>query len=40
MISGIIFRGKIPHAREELSRSVREGIIESTHSIKSLEAMG
>ena len=32
--------GKIPDAREELHRSVREGIIESRHSIKSLEGMG
>ena len=32
--------GKIPDAREELNRSVREGIIESRHSIKSLEGMG
>ena len=28
--------GKIPDAREELNRSVREGRIESRHSIKSL----
>ena len=27
--------GKIPDAREELSRPVREGRIESRHSIKS-----
>ena len=32
--------GKIPDAREELNRSVREGRIESRHSIKSLEWMG
>ena len=32
--------GKIPDAREELTRSVREGRIESRHSIKSLEFMG
>ena len=32
--------GKIPEAREELNRSVREGKIESRHSIKSLEGMG
>ena len=32
--------GKIPNAREELNRSVREGRIESRHSIKSLEGMG
>ena len=32
--------GKIPDAREELNRSVREGIIESRHSINSLEGMG
>ena len=32
--------GKMPDAREELKRSVREGRIESRHSIKSLEGMG
>ena len=32
--------GKIPDAREELNRSVREGRIESRHSIKSLEGVG
>ena len=32
--------GKIPDAREELNRSVREGRIKSRHSIKSLEGMG
>ena len=32
--------GKIPDAREELSRSVREGRLESRHSIKSLEGVG
>ena len=32
--------GKIPDAREELNRSVREGRIESKHYIKSLEGMG
>ena len=32
--------GKIPNAREELNRSVREGRIESRHSIKSLEGIG
>ena len=32
--------GKIPDAREELNRSVREGRIESRHSIKNLEGMG
>ena len=32
--------GKITDAREELNRSVREGRIESRHSIKSLEGMG
>ena len=32
--------GKYPEAREELNRSVREGRIESRHSIKSLEGMG
>ena len=31
---------KIPEAREELNRSVREGRIESIHSIKSLEGIG
>ena len=32
--------GKIPDATEELNRSVREGRIETRHSIKSLEGMG
>ena len=32
--------GKMPDAREGLNRSVREGRIESRHSIKSLEGMG
>ena len=32
--------GKIPYAREELNRSVREGRIEFIHSTKSLEGMG
>ena len=32
--------GKIPEAREELNRSVREWRIESRHSIKSLKGMG
>ena len=32
--------GKMPDAREELNRSVREGMIESRHSIKSLIGMG
>ena len=32
--------GKMPGAREELSRSVRQGRIESRHSIKSLEGKG
>ena len=32
--------GKMPDAREQLNRSVREGIIESRYSIKSLEGMG
>ena len=32
--------GKIPDVREELNRSMREGRIESSHSIKSLEGMG
>ena len=32
--------GKMPDARDELNRSVREGRIESRHSIKSLEGMG
>ena len=31
---------KIPDAREGLNRSVREGRIESRHSIKSLERIG
>ena len=31
---------KMPDAREVLNRSVREGRIESRHSIKSLEEMG
>ena len=30
----------MPDAREELNRSVREGKIESRHSIKSLEGIG
>ena len=30
----------MPDAREELNRSMREGRIESRHSIKSLEGMG
>ena len=32
--------GKMPDAREELNRSVREGRTESRHSIKSLEEIG
>ena len=32
--------GKIPDARDELNRSVRDGRIKSRHSIKSLEGMG
>ena len=32
--------GKIPDAREELNRSVREWRIESRHSIKSFEGIG
>ena len=32
--------GKMPDAREELNRLVREGRIESRHYIKSLEGMG
>ena len=32
--------GKMLDVREELNRSVREGRIESRHSIKSLEQMG
>ena len=32
--------GKMQDAREELNRSVREGGMESRHSIKSLEGMG
>ena len=31
--------GKMPDTREELSRSVREGRIESRHSNKSLDGM-
>ena len=31
--------GKMPDAREELNRSVREGRIKSRHYIKSLEGM-
>ena len=31
---------KMPDAREELNRSVREGRMESRHTIKSLEGMG
>ena len=31
---------KMPDAREELHRSVREGKIESRHSMKSLKGMG
>ena len=31
--------GKIPDAREELNRSVREGRIESRHSTKNLEGI-
>ena len=32
--------GRMPDAREELNRSMREGRIESRHSIKILEGMG
>ena len=32
--------GKMPDAREKLNSSVREGKIESRHSIKSLEGIG
>ena len=32
--------GKMSDAREEFNRSVREGRIESRHSIKSLEGIG
>ena len=32
--------GKMSDAREDLNRSVREGRVESRHSIKSLEGMG
>ena len=32
--------GKMPDSREDLHRSVREGIMESRYSIKSLEGMG
>ena len=38
--AGLKHCGKMPDAREELNRSVREGRIESRHSIKSLEGMG
>ena len=31
--------GKMPDAREELNRSVKEGRIEYIHSIKSLEGI-
>ena len=31
---------KMPYAREELSKSVRNGRMESIHSIKSLKGMG
>ena len=31
---------KMPNAREGFNRSVRDGRIESRHSIKSLEGMG
>ena len=31
--------GKTPDAKEELNRSVRDGRIESRHSVKSLEWM-
>ena len=39
-IADLMHCGKMPGAREELNRSVREGRIESRHSIKSLEGMG
>ena len=32
--------GKVPDAREELNRSVREGRMESSHCIKCLEGEG
>ena len=32
--------GKMPDARAEINSSVREGRMESSHSIKSLEGMG
>ena len=32
--------GEMPDTREELNRSMREGRIESRHSIKSLEGIG
>ena len=32
--------GKMSDAREDLNRSLREGRIESRHSIKSFEGMG
>ena len=38
--AGLKHCGKIPNAREELNRSVREGRIEFIHSTKSLEGMG
>ena len=37
---GLKHCGKMPDVREELNRSVREVIIESRHSIKSLEGIG
>ena len=39
-IADLMYCGKMPDAREELNRSVREGRIESRHSIKGLEGMG
>ena len=38
--AGIKHCGKMTDAREKLNGSVREGRIESRHSIKSLEGMG
>ena len=51
MIKALLFRigvtradlthcGKIPEAREELNRSVREGRIESRHSINNWKGWG
>ena len=32
--------GKMPYAREELNRLVREGRMESRHSVKNLDGIG